>query len=51
MFWSALKAKVNTGLKYFQNIVKILRNYGEFLVLLYSTRKLSTATNQFSYLV
>ena len=24
MFWSALKAKVNTGLKYFQNIVKIL---------------------------
>ena len=28
-----------------------VRNYGEFLVLLYSTRKLSTATNQFLHLV
>jgi len=28
-----------------------VRNYEEFLVLLYSTRKLFTATNQFLYLV
>ena len=31
-----------------KKIIKQLRNYEEFLVLMYSTRKLSTATNQLS---